>query len=192
MKNKLILGIATLLIGIAIGSAYLANRASPTAIAEMQAPVPSAEPNPIMGSLQDVLAAYRKIIVLFADENTLGANEREMANQVGQTIFHENRQRIVDLEAAFESLVSSGKPQRFETLASILDYIESNPDLYDADRLAFRELLRSLQAVVAKDGSLPAIKLHKRISEDLDALAEIERNYEKEIQIGRASCRERV
>jgi hypothetical protein len=35
---------------------------------------------------------------------------------------------------------------------------------------------------VARDSSLPAIKLHKRVSEDLDALAEIERNYEKEIR----------
>ena len=42
------------------------------------------------------------------------------------------------------------------------------------------ELLRSLQSAVARDSSLPAIKLHKRIGEDLDAMAEIERNYEKE------------
>jgi hypothetical protein len=42
--------------------------------------------------------------------------------------------------------------------------------------------MQSLLGQVAKDSSLPAIKLHKRVSEDLDALAEIERNYEKEIR----------
>ncbi|MFN0301520.1 MAG: polysaccharide deacetylase family protein, partial [Burkholderiales bacterium] len=39
----------------------------------------------------------------------------------------------------------------------------------------------ALHQTVSRDGSLQAVKLHKRIGEDLDALAEIERNYEKEI-----------
>ncbi|MES2947280.1 MAG: polysaccharide deacetylase family protein [Pseudomonadota bacterium] len=132
---------------------------------------------------KDVLAAYRKIIVLFADEKTLTAPERTLANQVGQGLFHENRQRVTDLESKLDALVSSGHPQRLEAIAGLLDYVESSVDLFDADRLAFRELLRSLQAAVARDSSLPAIKLHKRIGEDLDALAEIERNYEKEIRL---------
>jgi peptidoglycan/xylan/chitin deacetylase (PgdA/CDA1 family)/uncharacterized caspase-like protein len=54
--------------------------------------------------------------------------------------------------------------------------------LFDADRLAFRELLQSLLGQVAKDSSLPAIKLHKRLSEDLDALAAIEATYDQEIR----------
>src|SRR6185369_9826832 len=127
-------------------------------------------------------AAYRKIIVLFADEKTLSEAERAQANQVGQALFHENRQRAIDLEAALDGIVGSGDAGRFAAVAGLLDYIESAPELYDADRLAFRELLRSLQAAVAKDGALPAIKLHQRIGEDLEALAEIERNYEKEIR----------
>ena len=32
-----------------------------------------------------------------------------------------------------------------------------------------------------KSSSLPAVKLHQRIGEDLDALDEIERNYNQEI-----------
>ena len=134
-------------------------------------------------SLQDVLAAYRKIIVLFADEKTLSANERTLANQVGQSLFHENRQRVVDLETSLGALVGNASPARFEAIGALLDYIESGAGLFDADRLAFREILRSLQQQVAADSSLPAIKLHKRIGEDLDALAEIERNYEKEIRL---------
>jgi len=181
MKNKIVLVAALLLAGLAIvaGAPFLAAQKAP-AIAE--APVAAPETARIMAGLQDVLAAYRQIIVLFADEKNLAAAEREVVNEVGQALFHENRQRIADLETAFDTLLVAQSPARFEALAGILDYVESNPDLYDADRLAFRELLRSLQGAVARDGSLPAIKLHKRIGEDLDALAEIERNYEKEIR----------
>jgi uncharacterized caspase-like protein/peptidoglycan/xylan/chitin deacetylase (PgdA/CDA1 family) len=137
----------------------------------------------LMGGLGDVLAAHRKLIVLFAEEKSMGAAERAVANQVGQALFHENRHRVVELEERLEQLATSGHPQRLEVIAGLLDYIESGPDLQDADRLAFREILRSLQAAVAKDSALPAIKLHKRMAEDLDALAEIERNYEKEIRL---------
>jgi uncharacterized caspase-like protein/peptidoglycan/xylan/chitin deacetylase (PgdA/CDA1 family) len=137
----------------------------------------------ILAGMQAVLAGYRKIIVLFADEKTLGAGERTMANQVGQGLFHENRARVAELEPQMAALVASGSAQRFDAVGTLLDYIESDKNLFDADRLAFRELLRSLQAAVAADSSLPAIKLHKRIAEDLDALLEIERNYEKEIRL---------
>lgn len=137
----------------------------------------------VLQGFKDVLAAYRKIIVLFADEKTMAANERTLANQVGQGLFHDNRQRAVELEAKLEALTTSTSPQRFDAISGLLDYVESDASLFDADRLAFRELLRSLQDDVSKDSSLPAIKLHKRIGEDLDALAEIERNYEKEIRL---------
>ena len=168
----------------AAGIAYFRSATPPPAAV---APAASTAPVPDTGSIligfKDVLAAYRKIIVLFADEKTLGTHERTLANQVGQGLFHENRQRVEALEAKLEALVSSGSPQRLEAIAGLLDYVESSADLFDADRLAFRELLRSLQTAVARDSSLPAIKLHKRIGEDLDALAEIERNYEKEIRL---------
>ena len=135
-----------------------------------------------MDGLRQVLAAYRKIIVLFADEKKLTTGERELANQVGQSLFHENIKRGADLDALLESIAAPGNAQRFAVIGALLDFVETDGDLFDADRLAFREILRSLQGLVVRDGSLPAIKLHKRIGEDLDALAEIERNYDKEIR----------
>ena len=137
----------------------------------------------ILAKLRDTLVAYRKIIVLFADENTLSNNERKLANQVGQSLFHESIQRVATVETSLGELVNANGPTRFEVIASVLDYIESGAGLFDADRLAFKEILRSLQQQVAADSSLPAIKLHKRISEDLAALSEIERNYENEIRL---------
>jgi hypothetical protein len=160
------------------------NEPEPASAAVTAAPAqPIADTSALLAGLQSVLEAYRKIIVLFADEKTLSAAERALANQVGQALFHDNRARVVALEGQLEALVTSTHPQRWAALAGLLDYVESSADLFDADRLAFRELLRSLQAAVARDSSLPAIKLHKRIGEDLDALAEIERNYEKEIRL---------
>ncbi len=185
MNNKKTAAIvAILLAGLctALAATFFAGKkdAPPPVVAEVSSAAPDVRK--LMGGLQDVLAAYRKIIVLFADEKTLSATERELANQVGQGLFHENRARVVELETLFAAVSGSGHPQRFEAMASVLDYVESNADLFDADRLAFRELLRSWQAEVARDSALPAIKLHKRMGEDLEALAEIERNYEKEIR----------
>ncbi|QTN28254.1 polysaccharide deacetylase family protein [Rhodoferax sp. AJA081-3] len=186
-KNRTLLivaAVATTTIAAA-GIAYILKPvAPPPVVAAPIAAAPQAiDTSALLAGFKDVLAAYRKIIVLFADEKTLAANERALANQVGQGLFHENRQRVVELEAQLETLVSSTNPQRLEAIAGLLDYVESSTDLFDADRLAFRELLRSVQGAVARDSSLPAIKLHKRLGEDLDALAEIERNYEKEIRL---------
>ncbi len=182
-RNLLFVAAAATAITAAAGIAYFRTPTEPPAAVVVPAAAPAPDTSAILTGFKDVLAAYRKIIVLFADEKTLAANERAQANQVGQGLFHENRQRIADLESKLEALISSRNPQRLEAVASLLDYVESSADLLDADRLAFRELLHSLQTAVARDSSLPAIKLHKRIGDDLDAMAEIERNYEKEIRL---------
>lgn len=185
-RHLLALSLVTTLGLVGIASVTLPkNDPEPaSAAAAAAAPTPSIpDTSALLAGFQSVLEAYRKIIVLFADEKALSAAERALANQVGQALFHDNRARVVALEGQLEALVTSTHPQRWAALAGLLDYVESSADLFDADRLAFRELLRSLQAAVARDSSLPAIKLHKRIGEDLDALTEIERNYEKEIRL---------
>ncbi|MES2320542.1 MAG: polysaccharide deacetylase family protein [Pseudomonadota bacterium] len=150
----------------------------------MQSAPPAAAPSSaaISAALKDVLANYRKIIVLLADEKTLSAKDRERTTLVGQALFHENQDRSARIERDLAALAGSSSPARFEALHGLLEYIESDKGLFDADRLAFRELLQGLLGEVARDSSLPAIKLHKRISDDLEALAEIEHNYEKEIR----------
>src|SRR5471032_1857062 len=156
--------------------------AAPHAGATATTPQGAIDAAAISVQLRDLLANFRKIIVLLADEQSLPDGARDEARKVGQSLFHENQERIAKLDTMLDQLTASGNPGRFEALDSLLTYIESDPGLYDADRLAFRELLQSMLADVAKDGSLPAIKVHKRISEDLVALGEIERNYEKEIR----------
>jgi peptidoglycan/xylan/chitin deacetylase (PgdA/CDA1 family)/uncharacterized caspase-like protein len=165
--------------GAASGT-WLANRKPAT-----QAQQPQGQPKEavaIAAGFKQILAAYRKMVVLTQDEAGLPKAGQDEVNRVGQQLFHENQERIAKVDDALASLVGSQDPRRFEAVGGLLDYVESNEGLYDADRLAFHELMQSLLDHVAKDSSLPAIKLHKRVSEDLDALAEIERNYEKEIR----------
>jgi peptidoglycan/xylan/chitin deacetylase (PgdA/CDA1 family)/uncharacterized caspase-like protein len=167
--------------GAATGSWLVSRQDDPTRPAA-GVPVQMREAGAIASNMQRMLEAYRKMIVLTVDEDGLSANEREQANRVGQQLFHENQERIASTDDALAALVTSPDPRRYDAIGSLLDYVESNEGLYDADRLAFRELMQALLGHVARDSSLPAIKIHKRISEDLDALAEIERSYEKEVR----------
>lgn len=182
MNKSLVVAIVVALAAVAVAvGVVISNKAD--VVQELPPPsLPAAiEVSGILTDVREVLGAYRKIIVLLADEKALTVAERDAANQVGQALFHDNLARIGKLDEELAAIVGSTSPARFEALDKLLSYIESDPALFDADRLAFRELLQSLRDLVAKDGSLPAIKLHKRVSEDIDALAEIERNYEKEI-----------
>jgi peptidoglycan/xylan/chitin deacetylase (PgdA/CDA1 family)/uncharacterized caspase-like protein len=145
---------------------------------------PGARPvaEPFLSTFREVLAGYRKIIVLFTDEKTLSPVEREHVNRVGHAIYYENQAKLAQLDTALEIVASSRHDARFAVLDELLQWIESGSDLYDADRLAFRENLLTMQKAVAADQTLPAVKLHKRISEDLAALDEIEALYDKELK----------
>ncbi|HCT40729.1 MAG TPA: polysaccharide deacetylase [Moraxellaceae bacterium] len=177
-KKALIAGVAVIAVITAGGAGYwhLHQPATPAAVAASNDAAA-----PLLAGLQDVLANYRKIIVLLADEDKLAPAERQRATTVGQALFHAKLSKEADLTAQLASVVGTAGTARFHTLESVLDYVESGDGLFDADRLAFREVLVSLQETLRQDGSLPAIKLHKRIGEDLDALMEIEREYDKEI-----------
>ena len=141
----------------------------------------NAEAATLLGALQKQLDGHRRIIVLLADEEAQSARDRATSSRIGQQLFHDGLEQRDAIAAQFDALLRTASPQRFSTLGAVLDYIESAPELYDADRLAFREVLRDLHERVGADSSLPAVKLHQRIGEDLDALDEIERNYNQEI-----------
>ena len=133
----------------------------------------NAEAAPLLGALQKQLDGHRRIIVLLADEEAQSARDRATSSRIGQQLFHDGLEQREAIAAQFDALLRTASPQRFSTLGAVLDYIESAPELYDADRLAFREVLRDLHERVGADSSLPAVKLHQRIGEDLDALDEI-------------------
>jgi peptidoglycan/xylan/chitin deacetylase (PgdA/CDA1 family)/uncharacterized caspase-like protein len=154
--------------------AAAASAASSSATASMSA-------NDVIAQLKEVLAAYRQIIVLLADDKKQTDAQRAVSDEVGQAIFHGNREHVDKVEAMFDQLTTTGDDPAV-VLGTVLDYIESDPSLYDADRLAFRDLLATLQADVARNSTLGAIRLHKRIGDDIEALDEIQKNYDDEIR----------
>lgn len=135
----------------------------------------------LIAQLREQLDRHRRIIVLLADEAAQSPRDRATSSSVGQQLFHENLEQRERIAARFETVLASKASTRFATLATVLDDVESAPDLYDADRLAFREVLRDLHARIGRDSALPAVKLHQRIGEDLEALDEIERTYNTEL-----------
>lgn len=156
-----------------------ATAAKPLPAAAMPADAPGIRP--LHDALLAQLANHRRIIVLLADDAKLAPATRQSASAIGQSLFHENLERRDAIAAQFASLLERPEPARFDAIAAQLDYIESAPDLFDADRLAFVEVLRDLHERLGAESSLPAIKLRQRTAEDLEALAEIERNYSREI-----------
>jgi peptidoglycan/xylan/chitin deacetylase (PgdA/CDA1 family)/uncharacterized caspase-like protein len=130
--------------------------------------------------IDGLLAAHRKIIVLFADDQQLSPQQLENARIVGQAIFHENIERVNRAKALFATAIKSTSANKFQDIEAVLSLIESDPVLFDADRLAFKEVMVAWRDEIAKDSSLRAVKLRDRIDEDVDALQKIEKNYDKE------------
>jgi hypothetical protein len=136
----------------------------------------------IRSGLERLLEGHRAIIVLLAEDAAQSAAERLAADNTGRVIFHENLELGREVDTGIAAQLASRSNDRFAALASLLDYIESSPDLFDADRLAFRERLVQLRDGLTSDGSLPAIRMHQRVGEDLDALRSIESSYDQELR----------
>lgn len=173
--------IAATVVVLGLTAAYWHFQRSEGDGAESSAQTVASRP-PLLEAARGMLAAHRQIIVLLAEEKTLSEPELAAAQQVGHALFHENLARLDRAENDLTQLLARPDAARFAELEAVLAFIESEPGLYDADRLAFREFLNDLQREISRDGSLPAVKLHKRVGEDLDALAEIERLYDREIR----------
>lgn len=168
------LGMAGLLLGLLLAACSDKPPQVPQSTAE--APVVASAQDPaLLAALQQLLDKHRRIIVLLADEHDQSASDRATSTAVGQQLFHQALEQRRSVADGFAALLDSGRPERMAVLASLLDYIESDPGLYDADRLAFVEVLRDLHHRLAADSSLPAVKLRQRVEEDLAALAEVER-----------------
>lgn len=123
-----------------------------------------------------MLALHRQIVVLMDGEATLPAAQRREVQALGQQLFHEllqRQQRLADLAL---------KPESLDATAALLTRIESEPSWFDADRLAFKEVLSQLATGLKSAQTLDGIKLARRAQEDLDTLAEVEKAYEQELK----------
>ncbi|MFG6463295.1 polysaccharide deacetylase family protein [Roseateles sp. DXS20W] len=123
-----------------------------------------------------LLALHRQIVVLMDGEAALPAAQRREVQALGQQLFHELLQRQQRLaEAALQ-------PGALEATAALLTRIESEPGWFDADRLAFKEVLEQLATGLKASQTLDGIKLARRAQEDIDTLAEVQKAYEQELK----------
>jgi peptidoglycan/xylan/chitin deacetylase (PgdA/CDA1 family)/uncharacterized caspase-like protein len=120
--------------------------------------------------LQRIVAAHRQVIALLDDGNGLGSQDRPRAEVLARILFHENRMRLGQVE---ERLAADGA-----AIPPALDFIESDPDLRDADKLAFRDLLADLSSALGDAD--PALR--SRLQADLAVLGQIQARYDKELE----------
>ena len=183
MRKAMGVGLAALLVGMAGAGGWWwrHHAATSTPVAAPDART-AAEAAALQSDLRNLLLRQRQIVVLMDGRDALQPAQARQVLAVGQALFHDKLAAEARVAQHAQTLLDPHLgAARLTAVQDTLDYMESAPDLFDADRLAFREPLLSLRTALSGDTSLPAIKLHKRIGADLDALDEIERNYDKEI-----------
>jgi hypothetical protein len=124
----------------------------------------------VAAQADEVVATYRKIIVLVADDGSAGPADDEHAITLGRLFYYENEER---LSALRERLIADGP-----ALPAFLERLESNGNYHDADKLAFRELLEDVAEDLPVNAAAP---LQKRIADDRAALDQIQALYQKEL-----------
>jgi len=181
-KNKFVWAGLAMLLLLAAGAAawhWRSPAVAPTVTRDARLGTEGAA---LQGDLKSLLLRQRQIVVLMNGRDALPAAQSRQVLAVGQALFHDKVNIEARIAERAQGLLDAAQGLgRLAVVQDALDYMESAPDLFDADRLAFRQALLSLRTALNGDSSLAVVKLHKRIGEDLDALDEIERNYDKEI-----------
>jgi peptidoglycan/xylan/chitin deacetylase (PgdA/CDA1 family)/uncharacterized caspase-like protein/Flp pilus assembly protein TadD len=120
-----------------------------------------------------IVANYRKIIVLMDNAKTLDPAVREQVSTAGKILFEKNRQAILALQQSLSESLVGGKNA---TAVEFLNRVETSADYRDADKLVFRDTVEEL-AASGQGGA----DLQKRVQDDVAALNAIEALYQKEI-----------
>ena len=155
------------------------SSASQQPIASQQASMSATGPGTPAQVAADVdasVASYRKIIVLMDDAAVLDEGNRERVRTAAWILFERNHERLDELE---QSLGADAARNDSPLVAAFLDRLESSPDLHDADKLDFRDVLDDLAAVPVAE--IPSAALRQRIGDDAAALEKIESLYQAEV-----------
>lgn len=139
------------------------------------APLPQVTEATVVQQADALLALHRKVLVLMADLREADEAQRLQAQAIGMQWFHQQRGLQQQLAEAVL------RPGSEVALDALLTRIESEPTWFDADRLAFKELLQHLAQEQRGSQQLTGIQRAKRIQDDLAALAEVEQTYAAEL-----------
>ena len=122
----------------------------------------------------EIVATYRKIIVLMDGASALDPGVRDRVSTLGKILFQQNQERLSALEQQLVAPLSSGNTAPAE---DFLGGLERNPDYRDADKLVFRDTLEGLAA----SADVKNEKFAARLREDQAALDQIQALYQREI-----------
>jgi peptidoglycan/xylan/chitin deacetylase (PgdA/CDA1 family)/uncharacterized caspase-like protein len=136
----------------------------------------------LTATLRDVTADYRRIIVLMDGAESLDAAARARAVAAGRLIFSHKRHALDDLARKLEG--SDRAVRQFD------HYLSSDPELHDADKLAFLDLVEALDTPGARNSPLKA--LHDNLlSIQLAYREEVTRIFSQFATRGSAATREK-
>jgi peptidoglycan/xylan/chitin deacetylase (PgdA/CDA1 family)/uncharacterized caspase-like protein len=157
------------------------------ALAQLQAGPGLAAPAPASKTVSDKLSGhnpscdsiirrYRKMVSLGDEAGNYGVREAQ-ADQIslaGMMLFEQNQ---VELEKQYYSMTGS-----LPRLNEFLTWLESDTTLWDADKLAFRDLLQDVADYYSSQTGMSRDKTITRLAEDRKALAEIFDTYRAEME----------
>ncbi len=94
-----------------------------------------------------IVDTYRRILVLMSDEASLAKDDRPRAFLAGKLLFEQNRHRLAELEEEGSAALEAAQKDKFRRdpppVAALLDRLEQEQGWHDADKLPFRDPLRS-------------------------------------------------
>src|SRR5271168_4822460 len=95
--------------------------------------------------VDEIVATFRKIIVLTDGEDSLEEALRGRVLTVGRMLFEQN---VVRLNSMSSELATELSGTSFPLTEAFLDRVETNTEYHDADKLAFRNVFDELTAAV--------------------------------------------
>ncbi|HEX9010065.1 MAG TPA: polysaccharide deacetylase family protein, partial [Holophagaceae bacterium] len=147
--------------------------------------------DPLLEALRSDLQVHRKLLVLFADEARLEPARKQAALAAGHRLHHEERELAHQLNGALTRLASAPSPERRPVLLALLDWMDTDPDRMEPDRLAFRDPLRVLQKALAKDTTPEGTDLKARLAAHLAEVDRVETWVDAEYRAARGGRRPR-
>jgi peptidoglycan/xylan/chitin deacetylase (PgdA/CDA1 family)/uncharacterized caspase-like protein len=176
-RRRLVVPTVSLLFALALAGLSACDRKPPP-------PLPALVVAPAVATslrlpAEELLADYRRMIVVMQDEKKLPPDDREAVASVGLMLFHSLQQR----QQALTALVGDpADTARAPPLEALLEVIENEPGWFDADRLAFQEFLAEISLRYGQSQSLAGLRIGKRAAQDLLVLGEIEGAYDRELK----------
>jgi peptidoglycan/xylan/chitin deacetylase (PgdA/CDA1 family)/uncharacterized caspase-like protein len=187
MKRNLLFLACVLAVGVAAcrrepPAAGGASPSKPLSSSSPQSPAGAPAPvAPLPDEMSAILDAYRKIIVLLEDGRELQPADQPRAEVAGRILYQQKHQQVSTLIDAISADLAA-RPARMTRLNAFLDALESNGELHDADKLAFRDVVDEVADDVGQSGGDEMERLRTRLQEDSAALTGIQALYQKELE----------